>query len=285
MEALFPSSFLPNSGWMSKSREWTKEENKQFESAIAIYDENTPNRWFKVAALIPGKSVVDVMNQYKELVADVCDIEAGLFPNPGYFASSITLELVDHCGLQTYRKRGSRSSDQERKKGVPWTEEEHRRFLMGLEKYGKGDWRNISKKMVISRTPTQVASHAQKYYQRQLSGSKDKRRPSIHDITTVHYPADASENNLVYNINSLSKEKFYATSSLQKFTTTTDIVNCWSASLSSDEDLMDFGSSYGSSFIAYPCEIASQSWDEHGADHNITINQQDIRYGIDQWQG
>ncbi|PHT72555.1 hypothetical protein T459_23340 [Capsicum annuum] len=43
----------------------------------------------------------------------------------------------------------------------------HRRFLMGLEKYGKGDWRNISKKMVISRTPTQVASHAQKYYQSQ----------------------------------------------------------------------------------------------------------------------
>lgn len=29
-----------------------------------------------------------------------------------------------------------------------------------------------------------MASHAQKYYQRQLSGAKDKRRPSIHDITT-----------------------------------------------------------------------------------------------------
>ncbi|KAK4348647.1 hypothetical protein RND71_031402 [Anisodus tanguticus] len=235
---------------MSKSIEWTKEENKQFESAIAIYDENTPNRWFKVAAQIPGKTVIDVMNQYRELVADVCDIEAGLVPNPGYFPSSITLELVDHCGLQTFRKRGSKSSDQERKKGVPWTEEEHRRFLMGLEKYGKGDWRNISKKMVISRTPIQVASHAQKYYQRQLSGGKDKRRPSIHDITTVHFTADASENNLVYNINSLSEEKFYATPPLQKFTTTTDIVNCWNAS-SSDQDLM------ASSFVAYPYEIAS----------------------------
>lgn len=38
----------------------------------------------------------------------------------------------------------------------------------------------------MSKTPTQVASHAQKYYLRQLSGGKDKRRPSIHDITTVH---------------------------------------------------------------------------------------------------
>lgn len=57
---------------------------------------------------------------------------------------------------------------------------------MGLKKYGKGDWRNISRNFVISRTPTQVASHAQKYFIRQLSGGKDKRRASIHDITTVN---------------------------------------------------------------------------------------------------
>lgn len=61
-----------------------------------------------------------------------------------------------------------------------------RRFLLGLLKYGKGDWRNISRNFVGSKTPTQVASHAQKYYQRQVSGAKDKRRPSIHDITTVN---------------------------------------------------------------------------------------------------
>uniref|UniRef100_A0A5B7AKR8 Putative DIV3B protein n=1 Tax=Davidia involucrata TaxID=16924 RepID=A0A5B7AKR8_DAVIN len=56
---------------------------------------------------------------------------------------------------------------------------------MGLKKYGKGDWRNISRNFVTTRTPTQVASHAQKYFIRQLSGGKDKRRSSIHDITTV----------------------------------------------------------------------------------------------------
>lgn len=61
-----------------------------------------------------------------------------------------------------------------------------RLFLLGLKKYGKGDWRNISRNFVISRTPTQVASHAQKYFIRQLSGGKDKRRASIHDITTVN---------------------------------------------------------------------------------------------------
>ena len=61
-----------------------------------------------------------------------------------------------------------------------------RLFLMGLKKYGKGDWRNISRNFVVTRTPTQVASHAQKYFIRQLSGGKDKRRASIHDITTVN---------------------------------------------------------------------------------------------------
>ncbi|THG15404.1 hypothetical protein TEA_017444 [Camellia sinensis var. sinensis] len=39
--------------------------------------------------------------------------------------------------------------------GVPWTEEEHRMFLFGLQKLGKGDWRGISRNYVISRTPTQ----------------------------------------------------------------------------------------------------------------------------------
>lgn len=39
---------------------------------------------------------------------------------------------------------------------------------------------------MVTRTPTQVASHAQKYFIRQLSGGKDKRRASIHDITTVN---------------------------------------------------------------------------------------------------
>lgn len=73
----------------------------------------------------------------------------------------------------------------ERRKGVPWTEEEHRQFLLGLDKFGKGDWRSISRNFVITRTPTQVASHAQKYFIRQTSSSRERRRTSIHDITSA----------------------------------------------------------------------------------------------------
>ncbi|PWZ09722.1 Transcription factor MYBS3 [Zea mays] len=70
----------------------------------------------------------------------------------------------------------------ERKKGVPWTEDEHRRFLAGLEKLGKGDWRGISRHFVTTRTPTQVASHAQKYFLRQSSLAHKKRRSSLFDV-------------------------------------------------------------------------------------------------------
>lgn len=60
-----------------------------------------------------------------------------------------------------------------------------RLFLLGLDKFGKGDWRSISRNFVISRTPTQVASHAQKYFIRLNSVNRDRRRSSIHDITSV----------------------------------------------------------------------------------------------------
>lgn len=62
----------------------------------------------------------------------------------------------------------------------------NRLFLLGLDKYGKGDWRSISRNFVVTRTPTQVASHAQKYFIRLNSMNKDRRRSSIHDITSVN---------------------------------------------------------------------------------------------------
>jgi len=74
---------------------------------------------------------------------------------------------------------------------VAWTEEEHKNFLIGLQKLGKGEWRGISRHFVTTRTPTQVASHAQKYFIRQTNVSKRKRRSSLFDIIST--PTDDGE--------------------------------------------------------------------------------------------
>ena len=62
--------------------------------------------------------------------------------------------LTRICSCHSSRR--GKTSEQERRKGIPWTEDEHRLFLLGLAKFGKGDWRSISRSFVMSRTPTQV---------------------------------------------------------------------------------------------------------------------------------
>ncbi|CAL0330542.1 unnamed protein product [Lupinus luteus] len=195
---------------------WSYEEEKTFENAIAMHwtEEESKEQWEKIASEVPSKSMEEVKQHYKVLVEDVSAIEAGHIPFPNYAAEETKSSSKDFHGSSkasssdkrsncnfgsgfsglghdstshTSGKGGlSRSSEQERRKGIPWTEEEHRLFLLGLDKFGKGDWRSISRNFVISRTPTQVASHAQKYFIRLNSMNRDRRRSSIHDITSIN---------------------------------------------------------------------------------------------------
>ena len=130
-----------STGWLFggvKGSKWSQEENKLFENGLALHDKDTPDRWIRVAEMIPGKTVRDVIDHYRELEEDISDIEAGLIPIPGYTSSAFTLEWTDNDlgfddpgefyipGAGGKRSSSARDLDQERKKGVPWTEEEHR---------------------------------------------------------------------------------------------------------------------------------------------------------------
>ncbi|KAK6775776.1 hypothetical protein RDI58_026777 [Solanum bulbocastanum] len=70
------------------------------------------------------------------------------------------------------------------KKGNPWTEDEQIAFLKGLDFHGKGNWAKIAKDFVPSRTSTQVASHAQKYFMRLLDANERKyrKKSSVFDL-------------------------------------------------------------------------------------------------------
>ncbi|XP_020585159.1 protein RADIALIS-like 3 [Phalaenopsis equestris] len=64
---------------------WSKNQNKLFERALAVYDKDTPDRWHNVARFVgSGKSVDDVKLHYDRLVEDVRKIESGHVPFPNY---------------------------------------------------------------------------------------------------------------------------------------------------------------------------------------------------------
>ncbi|RZC61192.1 hypothetical protein C5167_022958 [Papaver somniferum] len=205
--------------------EWSREEEKAFENAIAKTHNTMDEQqyWEKISSMVQSKSMEELKQHYGVLVQDINAIEAGLVSLPRYLgeeeetnmdkqtsSASDRKKIGSTSGFNTSRSSyfpvgmignndlegkqqalvrsgsGSKSNQLEKRKGIPWTEEEHRLFLLGLDKCGKGDWRSISRNFVISRTPTQVASHAQKYFIRLNSMNRDRRRTSIHDITNLN---------------------------------------------------------------------------------------------------
>ncbi|PPD71280.1 hypothetical protein GOBAR_DD31842 [Gossypium barbadense] len=136
------------------SSAWSWHQDKLFERALVMFsNDESSDRWEKIAAQVPGKSAADVRRHYEDLEHDVLEIESGRVELPSYEGELESASWVNEL------------------------------FLIGLQKYGKGDWRSISRNAVVSRTPTQVASHAQKYFLRLNSvNEKNKKRSSIHDL-------------------------------------------------------------------------------------------------------
>ncbi|XP_057965392.1 transcription factor SRM1-like [Malania oleifera] len=148
---------------------WTWLQNKTFETALVRIPEETTERWRQIAAIIPGKSPAEVEQHYMILVRDLKDIRASCFRR----------RRSDDGLWKSGEPKKGLSKSGEPKKAKLWTEEEHRSFLRALKKHGRGHWVSISRDMK-TRTPAQVASHAQKYFLRR--DAEKGKRSSIHDI-------------------------------------------------------------------------------------------------------
>ncbi|KAF8077526.1 hypothetical protein N665_1030s0010 [Sinapis alba] len=154
-------------------KQWGRDEDKLFEIALVL-KENDPNRFETIASDL--KIPLEVVKHYYDaLVHDVELIESGWYGTTDYQDYAVPLSS------QTSTKQTKKF----KKRGTPWTAKEHGDFLKGLAKFGRGDWKNISRVCVKTKTPSQVASHAQKHFLRQNMENKAKKRSSIHDMTLV----------------------------------------------------------------------------------------------------
>ncbi|RZC92591.1 hypothetical protein C5167_029369 [Papaver somniferum] len=78
------------------STTWTAKQNKAFEKALAVYDKDTPDKWYNVAKAVGGKTVDEVKRQYEILVRDLQYIESGQIPLPNYKNTTATNTNYHH---------------------------------------------------------------------------------------------------------------------------------------------------------------------------------------------
>lgn len=118
---------IPNS--LPVESTWTRFEDKLFEQALVMFPEGIADRWQKIAGRVPGKLADDVKAHYDTLVHDVFEIDSGRVELPTYSDDdSFGWESTELSASQISfgSAKGNKHGGEERKKGTPWTEEEHK---------------------------------------------------------------------------------------------------------------------------------------------------------------
>jgi hypothetical protein len=108
-----------------------------FEQALVLFPEGSPNRWERIADQL-HKSAGEVREHYEVLVHDVFEIDSGRVDVPDYMDDSAAAAAGwDSAGQISF---GSKHGESERKRGTPWTENEHKYVSLSIISKKLGFW-------------------------------------------------------------------------------------------------------------------------------------------------
>lgn len=116
----------------NRAAAWSWIEDKIFEDALVKFPEGVVNRWRRIAQCLPGKSLDDVIAHYEALLYDVGQIDSGRVELPSYSDEREERFGLMGTGRNSFGSLGGnvKRTQCERKKGKPWTVEEHRFFVI-----------------------------------------------------------------------------------------------------------------------------------------------------------
>jgi SHAQKYF class myb-like DNA-binding protein len=127
------------------------------------------------------------------------EVIAPIQPNVALVSKANTVaELTQSIGrvARDKKRKTTVAVEPSQSKRMRWTDEEHQLFLEGIKQFGKGAEANrqISEKFVTTKTPSQVASHAQKYYLKANAPSAPLEDSAMNNVarqvTTTKSPID-----------------------------------------------------------------------------------------------
>lgn len=124
------NTFLTQPTTSVSTIQWTWLADKLFEEALVLFQEGTSNRWQKIAERVPGKSPMEVREHYNMLLYDLHEIDSGRVEIPSYYDE---LTICDSNNQIYFASKSKQQMENERKKGNPWTEEEHK-YVLNLDR-------------------------------------------------------------------------------------------------------------------------------------------------------
>lgn len=133
---------------------WTPEEHDLFLEAYLIYG----SLWPKVAEVVYTRNAYQV-----SIYANWLNYQGCLPPLPLLRQIHPVAAAAPPLNSGTNQAVSVAIAESKTKfKRGPWTDEEHKLFVQGFERWGKGKWTKIAS-IVKTRSPTQIASHSRTY--------------------------------------------------------------------------------------------------------------------------